>query len=235
MVLDTGEGPNLIHFRRVHPKRRRYICPVKAPTLVDASKRPMKSQSMIMLLLRVGELIVQVPFLEVNNFEVDCMLGTTLIDQHVKAILAGIRGVYFYHAPSVAITSHFKKSSSPVTQAPLNITNNVTSFETVSSKIRVAKRTNIPTLSQMHVSLQCSTGSLCFVENNLRLLLKSLTLMTNGLMDIVPHAPFTVVISNSSEKPIHLHKETILVYAKDPPVHIISLIMSAPNSSKAKE
>ena len=103
-VLDSGAGPNLIHLRCVAEPWRAAIQSARSPPLIDASNRSMKALGELKLYVRIGEFVVRVPFLVVTNLAVDCIIGTTFLDRHVKAILPPQRKVLFHHAPSVALT-----------------------------------------------------------------------------------------------------------------------------------
>ena len=103
-VLDSGAGPNLIYLRRVAGPWRAAIKSARSPPLIDASNRSMKALGELKLHVRIGEFCARVPFSVVTNLAVDCILGTTFLDRHVKAILPPQRKVLFHHAPSVSLT-----------------------------------------------------------------------------------------------------------------------------------
>ena len=86
-VLDSGASPNLIHLRCVAEPWRAAIKSARSPLLIDASNRSMKAIGELKLHVRIGEFYARVPFLVVTNLAVDCILGTTFLDRHVKAIL----------------------------------------------------------------------------------------------------------------------------------------------------
>lgn len=64
----------------------------------------MKFWEFIFLTVHVGELGARVPFLVVQNLAVDCSLGTSFINHHVKAVVPGLLQAVFQHFLSVAIT-----------------------------------------------------------------------------------------------------------------------------------
>ena len=124
-VLDSGAGPNLIHLRCVAEPWCAAIKSARSPPLIDASNRSMKALGELKLHVRIGELCARVPFLVATNLTVDCILGTTFLDRHVKAILPPQRKVLFHHAPSVALTGvtpsrhdHKMASRGPSQQLP---------------------------------------------------------------------------------------------------------------------
>ena len=103
-VLDSGAGPNLIHLRCVAEPWCSAIKSARCPPLMDVSNRSMNSLGELTLYVWIGEFVARIPFLVVTNLAVDCILGTTFLDGHVKAILLLERKVMFHHAPSVAMT-----------------------------------------------------------------------------------------------------------------------------------
>lgn len=100
----TGAGPSLIHRRRPGPAGHFYIRLVQRSKLFDASKRVNKSCKLSYLTVRVVDSQVRVTFVLVQNFAVDCLLGTSFFDHHVETALPRLRKVVFYHSSSVAFT-----------------------------------------------------------------------------------------------------------------------------------
>lgn len=100
-VLDTGARPDLIHKRLVDPAWPSYIRPIQSSRLLDASKRVIRSCDLIYLTVGIGEFRARVSFLVVQSLPVDCLLGRSLIDYHVKAIVPELRKIVFYHSLSL--------------------------------------------------------------------------------------------------------------------------------------
>ena len=86
-VLDCGAGPNLIHLRSVAEPWRPATKPVRSPPLINTSNRSVKALGELTLYVRIGELVASLPLLVFTNHGVDCIVGTTFLDRHVKAIL----------------------------------------------------------------------------------------------------------------------------------------------------
>lgn len=101
-VLDTGAGPSPSRKRRNFLTKHFYIRRVLSPRLLDAVKRVRKSCGLMQLNIRIGEFQARPPFLVVQILAVDCLLGTSFINQHVEAILAELRKVMSYQSFSVA-------------------------------------------------------------------------------------------------------------------------------------
>ena len=177
-ALDSSAGPNLIHLRCVAELWRAAIKSARSPPLIDASNRSMKALGELKLGVRIGDFCARVPTMVVTNLAVDCILGTTFLDSHVKAIVPLQRKVLFYHAPSVALTGvtpsrHERKMASrgpspqllqeenPADRKCAQFLTNVPS-----RKIRVVKPVTIPPMTQAMVRVATPVGGLCFLQNH---------------------------------------------------------------------
>ena len=227
-VLDTGAGPNIINARCIPRQWHQYIRSVKTPRLVSASKTAMPVLGVIELMVRIGSLHVRIQFLVVANLVADMILGTTFIDRYVKAILPGHRKVVFNDAPSVAIIGETKALGLPTpTVTDKLLTNKKESpsvpSNTVSKKIRVARPAVLPPMTQCQVWVQTDVGGLSFLQNHPKLAHKHLTLMENGVMDVLPKQKFQVLVSNFSDKTVRLSKNTIVGLAFPAPAGIMTM------------
>ena len=171
-ILDSGAGPNLIHLHCVAEQWRAAIKSARSTPLIDASNLSMKALEELKLHVRIGAFCARVPFLIVTNLAVGCILGTTFLDRHVKAILPPHRKVLFHHAPSVALTRvppsrYGCKMASRGTSSQLLREENSTDRKSAqflmnvpSRKIRVVKGVTIPPMTQATVRVATSVGGL---------------------------------------------------------------------------
>lgn len=132
------------------------------------------------------------------KYRPDCLLETLFIHHHVNTNLHGLLRVVFYLSPFVSVTAQ-RVLSKPKT--PLTI-----ALEYQSRKTRTARKVTIPPMSRADVQKQCPTGGICSNQNPSRLAAEHYTSMVNGLMDIFPHKPFHVVLSNFFPLPVHLSR-----------------------------
>ena len=245
-VLDSGAGPNLIHLRCVADAWRSSIKSVRSPPLIDASNRSMKALGEIYLTVRIGEFTARVPFLVVTSLAVDCILGTTFLDRHVKAILPPQRKIIFHDAPPVALVGttasrHDQKMASRGTARQLKPADaserkrGAFPTNTPSRKIRLVKGVTIPPMTQAVVEVATPVGGLCFLQNSPKTAHKNLTLLAQGVMDVIPEEPFSAMLSNFGHRPIHIPKHTVVGLALPSPTHILTLGKSAPGGAEAKE
>ena len=137
----------------------------------------MKALGELKLHVRIGDFCARVPFLVVTNLAVDCILGTTSLDRHVKAILPQQRKVLFHHAPSAALTgvtssTHDRKmaargSSQQLPQEENSADRKHAQFPTnvPSRKIRVVKGFTIPPMAQALVRVAAPVGGFASCKN----------------------------------------------------------------------
>ena len=246
-VLDSGAGPNLIHLRCVAEPWRSSIKPVRSPPLIDASNRAMRALGEITLFVRIGEFLARVPFLVVTALAVDCILGTTFPDRHVKAILPPQRKVVFHHAPSVALVGttpsrhdRLMASRSTAQQLPQQSNAVVRKHEpfpanTPSRKIRLVKGVTIPPMTQAAVRVATPVGGLCCMQNHPKSAPPHLCLMAQCVIDIVPDELFTAIGSNFSDRPDKLPKHTVVDLDMPSSTHILTLGPYPSGEAEAKE
>ena len=223
-VLDSGAGPNLVHLRMIPPGWLSRIRQGALPKLVDAQKRSINAIGTIALMVRLGQFKARVHFVVVTHMAVDCILGTSFIDRHVKAIMPGLRRVKFYHAPSVAIIGATdgpkQRDFSPDSKRGADAT---IPSNTVSNKVRLVRGTVLPPMTQTEVDVQTAESGLVFLQGHHRMLDRHLALAANGVMDVVPSRPFRILMSNFSTHPVRLPKNTVVATALPSPAGILTI------------
>ncbi|CAN8073879.1 unnamed protein product [Agarophyton chilense] len=75
-------------------------------------------------------------------------------------------------------------------------------------------------MTQIAVSVHSQSSGLVTIQNHPKTVLKHLTLMANGVMDIHPNRSFLVTISNFRENPERLPKDTVIGITLPAPVVI---------------
>lgn len=155
-VIDTGLKPDLIHKRNSDPAQRSHILLVQSPRLFDAPKRVMRSCSFIYLTTRIEGFRVRVPLLTVQNLAVDCLLGTSFFDYHVKRILPGLRKAVFYHSLFCfqnrsmllykARNIHYSRNRRRTAESPDNAERSHSASVSSNRAIAVADHTSLPRL-----------------------------------------------------------------------------------------
>ena len=133
----------------------------------------MKALGEIPLFVRIGEFVARVPFLVVPGLAVDCILGTTFLDRHVKAILPPQWKVILHDALPVALVGttpsrHERKMASRSTAQQLPPSDRPERRQvafpanTPSRKIRLVRGVTIPPMTQALVRAATPVGGLYF-------------------------------------------------------------------------
>ena len=234
-VLDTGAGPNLVSTLVLPEKWKRYLqVESNLPPIRDASNNRIRTVGTISLHVRIGELRCRVRFIVVTNLAVDCILGTSFIDQYVEAIRPRKRAIQFVDNSRTPIVGKTLSTRKTENNSPKSENQSV---PTVSNKIRLCKAVRIPPMTQATVQVQSAKAGLCFLQNHPRVITKRLSLMANGVMDIVPKRPFTVIISNFSSNSVTLPRNMVIGLALPAPAgvfEISSILTKTPAESEKK-
>ena len=205
----------------------------------------MKALGEIPVLVRICEFMARVPLLVGTSHAVDCILGTTFLDRHVKAILLPQRKVVFHKAPPVVLigttlSRHYRKMASrsiaqqlPPSDKP-ECRQVALPANTPSRKIRLIRGATIPPMTQALVRAATPVGGYVFTE-----------LPKNRAQECDPHGtrghgcrprkPFSVMLSNFGHRAVHIPKHTVVELALPSPTHILTLGESAPEAPEAKE
>lgn len=102
-ILNTCEGPNPICKIRTDPAWHSCSRQVQIKRLLDGPKRVRKSCDLTHSIVRLVDFRARVPFFVIQNLNVDCLLKTSFIDHHGKAVLRGPGRLVFRHSFSVAV------------------------------------------------------------------------------------------------------------------------------------
>ncbi|CAN8064058.1 unnamed protein product [Agarophyton chilense] len=164
-MLDTGARPNVLNSR-VIPKAvlRNLSRPPENNPLVDVKERPLNLRGMLTPLVQLGHLKVRLQFFVVDRLPTDCLLGTTFIDRHVKAILPGSHTVALRHGGRISILGNTETKRGWFVKPKKRI-----STETVSNKVCITKQVVIPPMHQILVPVSFATPGLVILQNHPRL------------------------------------------------------------------
>ena len=205
-VADTGAGPNLIHRRLLPAAWQQRIQFRPTPGLVDAQRNPIKASGVLSLMVQIDQLWAQVQFIVVTNMAVDCILGTSFIDRHVKAIVPPSRRIYFNNSPSVPLVGCTKPKGE--TSSDGNSTKPKPfpfPSKTLSNKVRASESVLIQPMTQATVMVQTEQAGLVFLQGHPRLAEKKMALAANGVMDVSTKRQFPMLVANFGSTPIRIH------------------------------
>lgn len=114
IVLDPGSGANLIHKEFLLQAWKDSINSIKSTLFQTTSHEFVKTESIVPLLIRTGDLRVSTLFRSFENLAVKVLLGTTFIDRCIRSTLPNERKVVFWHLNPVVIIST-KKAFNTIT------------------------------------------------------------------------------------------------------------------------
>jgi len=241
-VLDTGAGPNLINKDFLPPSWTDKIRPAQDPGLIAATRQAVSIEGVILLHVRVGELRVRVWFGVVSKLAVPALLGTSFIDSFIRAILPLDRKILPLHSPPVAILDSYTSSAVTLASGALDkegredkalaedketqdldafLSSKPTSEGDTFCPVRVARSRSIPPMTTARVLVSSSALGLHFLSTHKNLVKNRLALLAQGVMEIVPHKPFYVAVSNFGSKPIQIPKHMHIATANGTPETLI--------------
>lgn len=159
-VFDSGASPNLLCPLCLAEIWRLSICSVDSSPLIDASNRFKILLGLLVAVVSLGQLQARVKSLVVANM-VDCMLGTTFVDCHVRAIVPKPRNILFHPGPAVALLSARKPSAEAVSDA--NRTKSGAAKDPLTSrKARQLEPVSVLPLTQVIVRVSTAAAGLFF-------------------------------------------------------------------------
>jgi len=198
-TLDTGAGPSIILVdalpkgweRRLH--RRPHF-----PHIVDANKNPISARGMITLRLRSGGSATDVDFALVQRLAVPMLLGTSLINRHVEALLPRRQRVRWSTDASVPILLCTARGKRERRRSPRDAT------------VGLAQRWVLPPRTRTAMLVIAELAGQVLVAPYNRLHKHHRCQTASGLAVVVPGQRFSVEVANLSDKLVCLRKGTFL-------------------------
>ena len=90
-------------------------------------------------------------------------------------------------------------------------------------------------MTQAMVRVATPVGGLCFLQNHPKTAHKNVCLIAQGVLDLFPGDPFTVLVNNFGNRAVHAPKHTVVGLALPSLTQILTLGESAPGEAEAKE
>jgi len=233
IVMDTGSGPSVIRASALPPHWRRYVESVgEDPGLADANGNPLRVTERVRLLVRLGNKWFTVLFYITPNLAVPVILGTGVMNRHVKSIHCWSQRIELLRGGSIAILS---TKQGRVDRGTGNIPRDVVEGglhdpehprrpppgDIAAHTVRLARGITIPAQAQAAVAVTCAGGGLSYLEPKGALYERHRVRMTNGVAEILPNTPFQVIVANFGARKCSLPKGTVLGYAQRAPLAII--------------
>ena len=191
--------------------------------------------------------MARVPFLVVTRLAVDCILGKTFLDRHVKAILPPQREVVFHDVPPMALVGttpsrHDRKMAWRSTAQQLPQSDKPERRQVAlpankpSREIHFVRAAIIPPMTQALTMVRAATPVGGYViQNSPKTAHNNLSLMEQGVIDVVPEKMFSVMLSNVGHCAVQIPRQTVVGLPIPSPTHILTLGESAVEAAKAKE
>lgn len=152
----------------------------------------------------------------VENLAVHVLLGISFIDGCIRGILLSERKVVPWLSQRLAIVSSIPTISSlSVNMTTINVETSpqqatahglLDKEEEESFPCRIARLITVHALSHAAVPVTCQELGLMIVENQPDLAQQSLAMTTRGIMDILPGAPFYVLVANMPARAVSVPK-----------------------------
>ena len=163
----------------------------------------MALSGVVVLHLRIDNMTTRTHFLVASNLAVNAILGTELIDRHVRGILPKERRIAFRNGGSVTLLG-----SAPGPEGNRKITENLPT-RTRTNKVRVAKQIVLPPISQVPGLINTETRDVVFLRCHPKTVKKNLSLMANGVMEPT-ELLFWVRMSNSRARTVRIPKGAVI-------------------------
>ena len=216
-VLDTGCGPCLIHRSTLRPEWLAHERPPPPTKYTGATGTPVRISGLMDLDVQIGDLRKSVTFAVVDDLAVPLIIGTAYQDKFIESIRCTARRLKPINSRSIAILDTFDSSvctlESPEDAQPKGV--------------RVCKRTVIPPMSEVPVRVRTSASGLRLISQHERAAQKQSVLCANGLMEVIPNQPFTILVSNFTNAPRKLPKHMTIAWAEPPPDYYVPLADTA--------
>ena len=216
VVVDTGAGPNCVRLGALPPHAVKKIRRRDGCNVVDANGKPLAIAGTITMYVRIGRCQVKAEFLVCNFLQVPFLIGTDYIRQHVRAILPMDGKIVMKDDSEVEILSRVgNEDLSKVDLTPLKLDSRVRR----PNAIRAYKSISLPPLSQTWVRVVTRFPGGVTIEPNSSLAEHGIV-VANGVADVQPGVPFSILVANLRNKTILVKKKTLLARAREHPTWI---------------
>ena len=227
IVIDTGCGPAVIRSSELPPDWRRFQVPlVEDPGLADANNNPLLITEMVRLKVRLGNKTTKVSFYVAPNLAVPAILGTGYLNRYVRCIFPMDQMIEIKDGSLVAILSSqrsAKQQGESVVDERQQMKEEAPrrEIDTTTHVVRLATGVTVPPMTQVGIRVRCKGGGLCYLEPKSSLFERHQLRVANGVCEVTPDQPFTIMMANFSEKKRHIPKGTVVAYAQRNPLALL--------------
>jgi hypothetical protein len=174
----------------------------------------------VTMIVEIGRLQIKSRFPVIEGLNADCILGCLFINKHVTAILPKEKKVRLSDASVIPILRDYDPLNPRLEKEPR--------MERPSTKVRVAKFTTVPSMSESLVWVQCAAPGLRFLQSQAKPHDALRISMANGKADILPLQPFPIKVLKTSTRDRVIPKGMVLGHSLPHPKGIIALTSEEP-------
>ena len=150
--------------------------------------------------LVIGDLRKSVTLAIVDDLAVPLIVGTAFQDKYIESIQCRARRLKPSNSRSIAILDTF---DSPVCTIE-------SEEDAQPRKVHVCRRTVIAPMSEAPVLVRSEAAGIRLIRQHTNASRERTSLCANGLMDVVPGQPFTILVSNFTNAPQQLPKHAVV-------------------------
>jgi hypothetical protein len=218
-VLDTGAGPNVIRMSALPANAvvRKQPC----GAIRGANNKPLKTEGVVTLFVRVGTQTTRQQFIVVENLAVSVILGCQFCDTHVEAIRPRKKDVVLDDGSTVPIIRNptaVRRCLNPLTKAvsaPAKVK------KRSEERVWACRKTELKPNAHTWVPVSSHASGTVFLEPHELLYQKYRCLAANGVATVQDGSSFKVLVANFTNKPVFLAKNQTVATVKPHPVAII--------------
>ena len=221
IVLDTGAGLNFIRRSEIPDGLVQYVTQGPLPEIRDANNRLITTLGILRLVVQINGSTNVVEFVVCDRLAAPVILGAAFCDRFVEAIYPRRKEVELVDGTVTAIVRRPLKRLPAAQQIPTGGLDELRDRKQI-PKLRVARVTTIKAQSQTWVPVTSDRQGLCVLQPSPDLFMKSSLAMANGVAEMEPNRPFSILVANFARYEQRLVKGQILGTVLPHPLSVIS-------------
>ena len=209
-VLDTGAGPNLVRKSELPPGMETLVSFGPTQDIGDANNRPLRTLGTIRMPVRLGKFVAAAEFIVCERLAVPLILGADYCDRFVEAIYPRRKTVELADFSEVPIVRRFSPRKGKQRLVPGGDEKGEEKEERISPRVRAARATTIEPGTQRVVECTSKRAGLVVVQPYSPLYERHGLICTNGVIQVEPDRPFSLLIANFRKYPVRVQKGQVV-------------------------
>ena len=164
--------------------------------------------------IQIGDLRKSVMFAIVDDLAVPLIIGAAYQEKFIGSVQYKARRLKPIDIRSVAILDAFD-SPEYTLESPDDVQ---------PRKVQVCRRIVIPPMSEVPVRVRTFASSLRLISQHKGAARKQSVLCANGVMEVIPDQPFTILVINSTNVPRRLPKHMTIAWVEPPQGYYAPLV-----------